>query len=42
MYRVKDLSVDAYTQKEAEAARGLGVLETPSPAQQTKEVEMSS
>ncbi|KAB5533599.1 zinc finger protein [Coniochaeta sp. 2T2.1] len=41
--RVKDLSVDAYTQKEAEAARGLGVLETSTPAaQQSKEVEMAS
>ncbi|OIW26409.1 zinc finger protein [Coniochaeta ligniaria NRRL 30616] len=37
--RVKALSVEAYTQKEAEAARGIGSLDdTP---KQTKEVEMS-
>lgn len=41
-HRVKALSVEAYSQKEAEAARGIGSLETPASQQQTvKEVEMS-
>jgi bud site selection protein 20 len=40
-YRVKALSVEAYSQKEAEAARGIGSVDTPASQQTVKEVEMS-
>ncbi|KAH8903907.1 hypothetical protein BR93DRAFT_184405 [Coniochaeta sp. PMI_546] len=39
--RVKALSVEAYSQKEAEAARGIGSLDAPASQQTVKEVEMS-